>query len=59
MPVFTAHGQWVGLADNPTAIAILIDIRGLVTGGEIAAAPQARTVLKRLPAGSPRAPGAR
>jgi hypothetical protein len=26
VPVFTAHGQWVGLAGNPDAIATLIDI---------------------------------
>ncbi|MFC8765090.1 hypothetical protein ACFUAG_30840 [Streptomyces sp. NPDC057193] len=26
VPVFTAFGQWVGMADNPDAIATLIDI---------------------------------
>ncbi|MFF3264927.1 hypothetical protein ACFYWO_37920 [Streptomyces sp. NPDC002932] len=34
VPVFTAHGTWVGLADNPDAIATLIDIHERVTGGE-------------------------
>ncbi|MFF5859905.1 hypothetical protein ACFY8B_30530 [Streptomyces sp. NPDC012751] len=34
VPVFTAHGQWVGLADNPDAIATLIEIHERVTGGD-------------------------
>ncbi|MEV0695563.1 hypothetical protein [Streptomyces sp. NPDC050388] len=34
VPVFTALGQWVGLADNPDAIATLIDIHERVTGGD-------------------------
>jgi hypothetical protein len=34
VPVFTALGQWVGLADNPDAIATLIDIHERVNGGE-------------------------
>ncbi|ROQ65272.1 hypothetical protein EDD95_8134 [Streptomyces sp. CEV 2-1] len=34
VPVFTARGKWVGLADNPDAIATLIDIHERVTGGE-------------------------
>ncbi|MFJ4972720.1 hypothetical protein [Streptomyces sp. NPDC088755] len=34
VPVFTARGKWVGLADNPDAIATLIDIHQRVTGGE-------------------------
>jgi len=34
VPVFTAHGQWVGLADNPDAIATLIDIHERVNGGD-------------------------
>ncbi|MCL3998153.1 hypothetical protein [Streptomyces lavenduligriseus] len=32
VPVFTVHGQWVGLADNPDAIATLIDIHERVNG---------------------------
>jgi hypothetical protein len=35
VPVFTALGQWVGLADNPDAIATLIDIHERVTGGDV------------------------
>ncbi|MFE0580245.1 hypothetical protein [Streptomyces sp. NPDC058874] len=34
VPVFTAHGKWVGLADNPDAIAHLIDIHERVNGGD-------------------------
>ncbi|MDX2915990.1 hypothetical protein [Streptomyces griseiscabiei] len=34
VPVFTAHGVWVGLADNPDAIATLIDIHERVNGGD-------------------------
>ncbi|MFF4934241.1 hypothetical protein ACFY2H_35915 [Streptomyces griseofuscus] len=34
VPVFTAHGTWVGLADNPDAITTLIDIHERVTGGD-------------------------
>ncbi|MDX2855167.1 hypothetical protein [Streptomyces scabiei] len=34
VPVFTAHGTWVGLADNPDAIATLIDIHERVNGGD-------------------------
>ncbi|MGV9342929.1 hypothetical protein [Streptomyces sp. NPDC003688] len=34
VPVFTAHGQWVGVADNPDAIAYLIDIHERVNGGD-------------------------
>ncbi|MEU0219939.1 hypothetical protein ABZ281_34855 [Streptomyces sp. NPDC006265] len=34
VPVFTAHGSWVGLADNPDAIATLIDIHERVNGGD-------------------------
>ncbi|MFJ4007724.1 hypothetical protein ACIPWL_30325 [Streptomyces sp. NPDC090023] len=34
VPVFTAHGAWVGLADNPDAITTLIDIHERVTGGD-------------------------
>ncbi|MBZ6204710.1 hypothetical protein ACFY1G_34700 [Streptomyces olivaceus] len=34
VPVFTAHGTWVGLADNPDTIATLIDIHERVNGGE-------------------------
>ncbi|MFG2878866.1 hypothetical protein ACGFYU_28345 [Streptomyces sp. NPDC048337] len=33
-PVFTVHGTWVGLADNPDAITTLIDIHERVTGGD-------------------------
>ncbi|MGC5359528.1 hypothetical protein ACPXCS_36950 [Streptomyces sp. DT190] len=33
-PVFTALGQWVGEADNPDAIATLIDIHERVNGGD-------------------------
>jgi hypothetical protein len=35
VPVFTALGQWVGLADNPDAIATLIDIHERVNGGDV------------------------
>jgi hypothetical protein len=34
VPVFTALGQWVGMADNPDAIATLIDIHERVNGGD-------------------------
>jgi hypothetical protein len=34
VPVFTAQGQWVGRADNPDAIATLIDIHERVNGGD-------------------------
>ncbi|MEU1129565.1 hypothetical protein ABZ383_06810 [Streptomyces sp. NPDC005900] len=34
VPVFTACGRWVGLADNPDAITRLIDIHERVTGGD-------------------------
>ncbi|MFG2676882.1 hypothetical protein [Streptomyces sp. NPDC048445] len=34
VPVFTAQGLWVGLADNPDAIATLIDIYERVHGGD-------------------------
>ncbi|GAA2733438.1 hypothetical protein [Streptomyces nogalater] len=34
VPVFTTHGTWVGLADNPDAIATLIDIHERVNGGD-------------------------
>ncbi|MFB7781888.1 hypothetical protein ACFC1D_04090 [Streptomyces vinaceus] len=34
VPVFTAHGTWVGLADNPDAITHLINIYERVTGGD-------------------------
>ncbi|MFJ9597941.1 hypothetical protein ACIRS3_34995 [Streptomyces virginiae] len=34
VPVFTAHGTWVGLADNPDSIAHLIDIHERVNGGD-------------------------
>jgi hypothetical protein len=34
VPVFTKLGQWVGLADNPDAIATLIDIHERVNGGD-------------------------
>lgn len=34
VPVFTAYGTWVGLADNPDAIAHLIDIHERVNGGD-------------------------
>ncbi|WP_051820215.1 hypothetical protein [Streptomyces sp. NRRL S-920] len=34
VPVFTASGQWVGLADNPDAITRLIDIHERVHGGD-------------------------
>ncbi|MGW4438026.1 hypothetical protein ACWELO_20065 [Streptomyces sp. NPDC004596] len=35
VPVFTAHGTWVGEADNPDAIATLIDIHERVNGGDV------------------------
>lgn len=34
VPVFTAQGQWVGLADNPDTIATLIDLHERVNGGD-------------------------
>ncbi|MFF3015519.1 hypothetical protein [Streptomyces sp. NPDC057939] len=34
VPVFTTGGMWVGLADNPDAIATLIDIHERVTGSD-------------------------
>ena len=34
VPVFTAHGQWVGLADNADTIATLIDLHERVNGGD-------------------------
>ncbi|MEU5902320.1 hypothetical protein [Streptomyces venezuelae] len=34
VPVFTAYGAWVGLADNPDAITHLIDIHERVNGGD-------------------------
>ncbi|MER6316605.1 hypothetical protein ABT237_22985 [Streptomyces sp. NPDC001581] len=34
VPVFTAPGAWVGLADNPDAITTLIDIHERVTGDD-------------------------
>ncbi|WP_331739564.1 hypothetical protein OG590_38520 (plasmid) [Streptomyces goshikiensis] len=34
VPVFTASGRWVGLADNPDAIDTLIDIDERVNGGD-------------------------
>ncbi|MFF1604136.1 hypothetical protein ACFVYV_43105 [Streptomyces mirabilis] len=34
VPVFTELGQWVGTAENPDAIATLIDIHELVNGGD-------------------------
>ncbi|MCL7429776.1 hypothetical protein [Streptomyces sp. YS415] len=34
VPVFTALGQWVGLAASPDAIATLIDIHERVNGGD-------------------------
>ncbi|CUW33297.1 hypothetical protein [Streptomyces reticuli] len=34
VPVFTTHGTWVGLADNPDAIATLIDLHERVNGGD-------------------------
>ncbi|WP_327328747.1 hypothetical protein OG735_41525 (plasmid) [Streptomyces sp. NBC_01210] len=34
VPVFTAQGQWVGLADNPDTITTLIDIHERVNGGD-------------------------
>ncbi|MFF9157638.1 hypothetical protein ACF1AB_36070 [Streptomyces sp. NPDC014846] len=35
VPVFTACGQWVGLADNPDAITTLIEIHERVNGGDV------------------------
>ncbi|MFD3567824.1 hypothetical protein [Streptomyces sp. NPDC058667] len=35
VPVFTALGQWVGLADNPDAIATLIVIHERANGGDV------------------------
>ncbi|WP_128977355.1 hypothetical protein [Streptomyces roseicoloratus] len=34
VPVFTAYGAWVGLADNPDAITTLIDLHERVNGGD-------------------------
>ncbi|MFD9515402.1 hypothetical protein [Streptomyces mirabilis] len=34
VPVFTRLGQWVGMAENPDAIATLIDIHERVNGGD-------------------------
>jgi hypothetical protein len=34
VPVFTALGQWVGIVDNPDAIATLIDINERANGGD-------------------------
>ncbi|MEK2477548.1 hypothetical protein [Streptomyces noursei] len=34
IPVFTALGQWVGLADSPDAITTLIDIHERVNGDD-------------------------
>jgi hypothetical protein len=34
VPVFTALGQWVGLADHPDTIATLIDIHERLNGGD-------------------------
>lgn len=34
VPVFTAQGQWVGLADTPDVITALIDIHERATGGD-------------------------
>ncbi|MET9497451.1 hypothetical protein [Streptomyces sp. NPDC006552] len=34
VPVFTASGRWAGLADNPDAIATLIDTDQRVNGGD-------------------------
>ncbi|MFE5900921.1 hypothetical protein ACFQ67_26400 [Streptomyces sp. NPDC056488] len=34
VPVFTTSGRWVGLADNPDAIATLIDTDERVNGGD-------------------------
>ncbi|WP_030775485.1 hypothetical protein [Streptomyces sp. NRRL F-2664] len=34
VPFFTAHGTWVGLADNPDVITRLINIHERVTGGD-------------------------
>ncbi|MET7457798.1 hypothetical protein ABZT03_39315 [Streptomyces sp. NPDC005574] len=36
VPVFIAHGQWVGMVNNPYAIVIvtLIDIHERGTGGD-------------------------
>lgn len=34
IPVFTASGRWVGMADNPDAIATLIDTDQRVNGGD-------------------------
>ncbi|MEU3064139.1 hypothetical protein [Streptomyces subrutilus] len=35
VPVFTTSGRWVGLADNPDAIATLIDTDQRVNGGDV------------------------
>ncbi|WJV51797.1 hypothetical protein [Streptomyces flavofungini] len=34
VPVFTALGQWVGVAENPDAIGTLIEIHERVNGGD-------------------------
>ncbi|MER7496416.1 hypothetical protein ABT033_27950 [Streptomyces pharetrae] len=34
VPVCTALGQWVGLADNPDTITTLIDMHERVNGGD-------------------------
>ncbi|MFK0112537.1 hypothetical protein [Streptomyces sp. NPDC091217] len=34
VPVFTAHGQWVGTAENPDAISTLIEIHERANGGD-------------------------
>ncbi|MFD0008465.1 hypothetical protein ACFVJ4_39670 [Streptomyces sp. NPDC127178] len=34
VPVFTALGQWVGMADNPDTIGTLIEIHERVNGGD-------------------------
>lgn len=34
VPVFTARGQWVGVAESPDAIGTLIEIHERVNGGD-------------------------
>ncbi|MFD9042584.1 hypothetical protein [Streptomyces bottropensis] len=34
IPVFTAGGQWVGTAENPDAIGMLVKIHERVNGGD-------------------------
>ncbi|MEV6409779.1 MULTISPECIES: hypothetical protein [Streptomyces] len=34
VPVFTARGQWVGMAENPDAVGMLIEIHERVNGGD-------------------------